>query len=269
MDRGKAKQNKQSQQWKPYQQAKQDNKKPQQQPQLWQDRQLRDYRKANGLCYSCGEKFVPGHMQVCTKRTKPQVNALVVNDLDRELPDEVLNELPTEDALQEDFGQLSLNAISGSDTLKCIKLKARVRDKTMLILIDSGSTHSFVSSNFVQLAHIPTVSIPAKKVQVATGEWIGTNRMASNLHWYCQGHTLTTNMVVLDMHTYDAILGYDWLTAHNPMNCDWEQKTLEFSENGKLIKLQGLQQLPPQVNDMTATKVYKAAQSNDVWAYML
>lgn len=59
---------------------------------LWQDRQLRDYRKANGLCYSCGDKFVPGHMAVCPKRNKPQVNALAVNDLDRELSDEVLNE---------------------------------------------------------------------------------------------------------------------------------------------------------------------------------
>jgi hypothetical protein len=31
-------------------------------------------------------------MAVCPKRNKPQVNALAVNDLDRELSDEVLNE---------------------------------------------------------------------------------------------------------------------------------------------------------------------------------
>lgn len=28
---------------------------------LWRDRQLRDYRKANNLCFHCGEKFEPGH----------------------------------------------------------------------------------------------------------------------------------------------------------------------------------------------------------------
>ena len=65
---------------------------------------MRDYRKANGLCFNCGEKFVPGHLEVCTKRNKPWANAIIINDLDGELLDEVLNELAAEDALQEEFG---------------------------------------------------------------------------------------------------------------------------------------------------------------------
>jgi len=116
---------------------------------LWNDRQLRDYRKANGLCFHCGEKFIPGHLEVCTKRNKPKLNALAINDLDRELTDEVLNDLAAEDALHEEFCQLSLNAISTRDKADCIKLRTRVKDKTMLILIDSGSTHSFISTQFV------------------------------------------------------------------------------------------------------------------------
>lgn len=87
-----------------YNQTQQEVKTTQPQSMLWKDRQLRDYRKANGLCYGCGDKFVPGHLEVCTKRNKPQANALVINDLDRELSDEVLNELATEDVLQEEFG---------------------------------------------------------------------------------------------------------------------------------------------------------------------
>jgi hypothetical protein len=35
-------------------------------------------------------------------------------------------------------------------------------------------------------------------------------------------------MRVLDMTSYDAILGYDWLKAHSPIVCHWEHKTLEF-----------------------------------------
>jgi hypothetical protein len=131
-----------------------DSKPPQQQSLLWQDRQLRDYRKANNLCYACGEKFVPGHMAVCSKRNKPQANALAVNDLDRDLPDEVLNDLATEDALEEEFGQLSINAISSTQQKDCMQIQAQVRDKTMIILMDSGSSHSFISSHFVDLAHI-------------------------------------------------------------------------------------------------------------------
>lgn len=146
---------------------------------------MRDYRKANGLCYSCGEKFVPGHVEVCTKRNKPQVNALVINDLDRELPDEVLNQLEAEEILKEEFGQLSLNALTSSENNSCIKLKAKVKHKVMLILIDSGSSHSFISSQFIKLAQLPTVQTQTRKVKLANGVWLLTNQKVSQLHWYC------------------------------------------------------------------------------------
>ena len=179
--------------------------------------QVRDYRKANGLYFSYGEKCVPGHMEVCSKRNKPQTNAIIMKDLDKELSDEVLNDLAIEDALHEEFYQLSLNAITISDTTNCIKLKTRVKDKVMLILIDSGSTHSFISSQFVTMAKIPTVPMKPKKVKLDNREWIETNKQVSNPQWYCQGHTLSSDMVVLYMHPYDAILGFDWLQAHSPM----------------------------------------------------
>lgn len=213
-----------------YNQQRMEYKQPQQTSQLWRDRQLRDYRKANNLCYSCGEKYVPGHNEVCAKKQKPQMNALALNelDLDRELSEETLNALDTEDKLHEEFCQLSINAMSSQDTLSCVKLKARVKDKVMIILMDSGSSHSFISSTFVQLAQLPTATIPAKRVKLANGAWMETTQQVSKLKWYCQGHTLTTDMVVIDMQPYDAILGYDWLKTHSPMNCDWEHTTITF-----------------------------------------
>jgi len=50
--------------YRQFNQPKQDLKTVQQTTISWKDRQLRDYRKANGLCFSCGEKFVPRHMAV-------------------------------------------------------------------------------------------------------------------------------------------------------------------------------------------------------------
>ncbi|XP_066392625.1 protein argonaute PNH1-like [Miscanthus floridulus] len=170
---------------------------------LWRDRQLRDYRKVNGLCYTCGEKFEPGHIEVCSKRTKPHNNALVVNDLDRELSDDVLNQLAIEDALPEQFCQLSLNALTSTDTSNNIKLKTRVKNKFMLTLLDSGSSHSFVSAQFTQLAGLPTVPMSPRKVKLANGEWIVADRM-----------------------------------RHSPMQCDWHLKTLAFEVNGRPVKLQ-------------------------------
>lgn len=69
---------------------KSDTKVPTGNTLLWKERQLREYRKANGLCYYCGDKYEPGHAEKCPERTKPQINALALNSLDVILDDEVL-----------------------------------------------------------------------------------------------------------------------------------------------------------------------------------
>jgi hypothetical protein len=61
------------------------------------------------------------------------------------------------------------------------------------------------------MAQIPTIPMAPKRVKLANREAIVTDQQVANLQWYCQGHTLSSDMVVLDMHPYDAILGVDCL----------------------------------------------------------
>jgi hypothetical protein len=96
-----------------------------------------------------------------------------------------------------------------------------------------------------------------------------TTEKVENLQWYIQGHTLSSDMVVLDMGPYDAIIGYDWLKKNSPMQFDWNQKTIQFSLHGKTVKLQGLLEPPLQATPISATQVYKAARGNDTWAYVI
>lgn len=133
-------------------------------------RQLRDYRRANNLCYSCGEKYEPGHQAVCPKKQQPQVNALVINDLDKEeITEDMIQHLDEEDNLAATFCQLSLNTLTTVDSSNSIKLRTLVKNKVMLILVDSGSSHSFVSEQFTELAKLPTVQVPARQVKLANG----------------------------------------------------------------------------------------------------
>ena len=201
---------------------------------------MRDYRRANNLCFACGDKFEPGHQENCPKHHKAQVHALVINDLDtnkEEITEDMLNQLAIDDTLAQDFCHLSLNALSSMDTDNSMKLKALVQDKVMLTLLDSGSSHSFISSNFVKLAKLATVPIPTRTVRLANGDMLTTTAKVQNLQWYIQGHTLCSDMIVLDMTTYDAILGYDWLKQQGPMEVDWSNKTLKFHIHNKPVKL--------------------------------
>jgi hypothetical protein len=197
------------------------------------------------------------------------VNALALNDLDREISEDMLNELAIDESLTENFGQLSLNALSGTQSADSIQLKATVLNKTMLILVDTGSSHCFVSSHFVNLNKLPTVPIPPQKVKLANGNWMAATQQVKGLEWYIQGHTFHTDMIVLDLLPYDAILGFNWLKTNSPMQCDWQAKTLQFQHGTKDVLLQGIQPQPMTINTISAKQIYKSSQGNDIWAFVI
>ena len=236
---------------------------------MWKERQKRDYCRANGLCYWCNEKYDPAHAEVCTKRPKAQANALSLNNLDVDLNENILAQLELEDALSQDFGQLSLNALAGTSQGQAMRVRALVKNKVMLLLVDSGSSHSFISSSFLHKIGIPSVPCDAKTVKMANGSTLLTDHIVPALEWWSNGHTITTPMRVLDLDAYDAILGYAWLQSNSPMVCDWEARTIEFEQGSKKIKLQGVPTPPPTLNSVTLDTFCKWVQGNEVWAIAL
>jgi hypothetical protein len=48
------------------------------------------------------------------------------------------------------------------------------------------------------------------------------------LVWWANGHTLQTDIKVLPLRAYDAILGYDWLKPHSPMTGHWDNRTMSI-----------------------------------------
>jgi hypothetical protein len=127
------------------------------------------------------------------------VHALAINDLDQNLTEEVLNQLEVEDTLAEDLLHLSLNAISGTESTECIKIRSLVNDKLMLILLDSGNSHSFVSTSFVAQAGLSPVPTMARQVHLPNGQVLISDQMVHQLEWWCQGFTLATDMRVLEL----------------------------------------------------------------------
>jgi hypothetical protein len=110
-------------------------------------------------------------------------------------------------------------------------------------LIDSGSTHTFVTRSFAQRAGCQKSEAPALSVKVANGQYMISNSQVKGLQWWTQGHTFNTDMRVLDIGAYDAILGIDWLKRQGKMTCDWTLKSISFQHYGQDITLQGIVQL--------------------------
>lgn len=112
---------------------------------------------------------------------------------------------------------LSAHALDGSDAPSTIRLRALVGNQVMLLLLDSGSTHSFVGRSFVERVGAATQELPPVEVRVANGDRLTCSRIVPDLKWWMNGHTFSTPMQELELRAYDGILGMDWLAQHSPM----------------------------------------------------
>src|SRR6185503_10318846 len=83
------------------------------------------------------------------------------------------------------------------------------------VLFDSGASHSFISSSFVEKHKIPTVLLKTPLLTRTPGGDIryqlGCLRVRINL----SGVEFLADLVVLKSEGIDVILGMDWLSKHN------------------------------------------------------
>jgi hypothetical protein len=114
---------------------------------VWKDRQLRDYRKANGLCFRYGEKFDPTHQ--CNKKTNAELHAMMTECTPEILSDEVLNMLEQQDIAEAQQLSLPIHALASTESSDTIWLRAVVGNQVLLILVDSGSTGSFLNASML------------------------------------------------------------------------------------------------------------------------
>ncbi|XP_073360126.1 uncharacterized protein [Aegilops tauschii subsp. strangulata] len=174
--------------------------------------------------------------------------------------------LDTPAAQEPECCSLSQHAVSGHEAPSTIRLRAQVGDQVMLLLVDSGSTHSFISEAFVAHVSVQPEALPAVSVRVANGQRLHCDKIVRSLPWQVPGHTFHTDLRVLQLSAYDGVLGMDWLSQHSPMNCHWQLKTISFQTEGKTVHLQGVRasELHP-ISELDAYELHRMEVANDIW----
>uniref|UniRef100_A0A2C9UNY7 Ty3 transposon capsid-like protein domain-containing protein n=1 Tax=Manihot esculenta TaxID=3983 RepID=A0A2C9UNY7_MANES len=116
-------------------------------------------RKKLALYFKCNEKFRPGHR--CKKLFSIQA---VLEESDDDM------EMEIEEQDQTEVPAISLHAISGFEGPDTMRLRGKLANQFGTILVDSGSTHNFVSEKFARKAGIEPTTSKKIKVLVASGE---------------------------------------------------------------------------------------------------
>ncbi|KAL0537620.1 hypothetical protein IC582_026603 [Cucumis melo] len=127
-----------------------------------------------------------------------------------------------------------------------------------LVLFDSGSSHSFISSAFVlharvevePLHHVLSVSTPS-------GECMLSKEKMKACQIEIAGHVIEVTLLVLDMLDFDVILGMDWLAAnHASIDCSRKEVTFNPPSMASFkFKGGGSRSLPQVISAIRANKL--------------
>ncbi|KAA8522099.1 hypothetical protein F0562_012587 [Nyssa sinensis] len=119
-------------------------------------------RRVKGLCYNYNEKFVPGHR--CKK-------LFLIEACYEEEDGDVIIDM--EESVQEDYKEvleIFLHAISGARTPETMRVKGGVGHISTIVLVDSGSTHNFISETLARKMALQPEKGGKFEVVVASGE---------------------------------------------------------------------------------------------------
>jgi hypothetical protein len=198
---------------------------------------LRAARRAQGLCMRCGGRWALDH------QCPPQVQLHVVQELldILHIDDDVAAAVPAEEPPPEQvFLQLSLAAISGTVQPRTICFWGTIGNQHVKILLDSGSSHTFISTSIAaHCSGIQQLPVPLQ-VQVANGEVLTCSSYIPAASWSIHHCQFTSDLKILPLTSYDMILGLDWLEAHSPMEVHWGQKWIYLPHQGGSVHLVGI-----------------------------
>lgn len=84
---------------------------------------------------------------------------------------------------------LSMNAVSGSDSDNMLKLKGHLKWKLVIILIDSGSTHSFIDLKLVKDLKLLVISVPLVTVTIVDVKKLMVDQKLPQTNWVMQNQS--------------------------------------------------------------------------------
>jgi hypothetical protein len=191
-------------------------------------------KHVNGECYYCPERFSKDH--------KCKTKGVFLLELDDETEAE---------AAAEDLG-ISLHTQTGIDVTNTMKLLVQINDKTLVSLVDNGSTHTFVNTVVVTHHSLPMTPRPGLSVKVANSEHVASPGIYVAMDMIIDAKHLSTNVYVLPMDGFNIVLGVQWLHTLGSIVWDFGSLMMAYLRQGHTVRWTGVGRKSPRYTIVTA-----------------
>jgi len=149
------------------------------------------------------------------------------------------DKLATDDDI-EPLPLISLHAIAGLRTRDTMQVIAQLCHVTVTALLDSGSTHNFVSEAVAAhtgLCFIPRIDLA---VTVANGDRVRCPGVFRNAAFSIDGEPFRADVYVLPLGGHGMVLGTDWLATLGPILWDFGRHTMSLWRSNRRVRWRGV-----------------------------
>jgi hypothetical protein len=133
----------------------------------------------------------------------------------------------------------SLQAVAGVAPADTMQIAVTIGPVSLVALLDSGSTHNFISATAAHQSGVPIQSCPRLTAMVANGERITCAGVLRNAPLHVDGESYPADLFVMPLAGYDVVLGTRWLGALGPIVWDLAHRRMTLQRPGRSISWTG------------------------------
>jgi hypothetical protein len=111
-----------------------------------------------------------------------------------------------------------------------------INDISAVMLFDSGVSHSFISTTYVEIHNLPIALLRCQMIVSSLGGDMPARQLCLKVNLKIRGVDFVANLIVLESRGIDVILGMNWLSKHKVL-IDCTKKFVKLTTpDGKELK---------------------------------
>ncbi|XP_058771346.1 uncharacterized protein LOC131644773 [Vicia villosa] len=195
-------------------------------------------RRAKGLCFKCGGKFHPT-LHKCPERS---MRVLILGEGEGVNEEGEIVSIETVENEEEDEdveAECKIIGVLGSmGEFHTMKIGGKIAGIEVVVLIDSGASHNFISPKITTALGLQITPMAAKTIRLGDGHKVLSKGLCEGVRISLGSQIFVIDALVLELGGLDVVLGVSWLSTLGKVVVDWKDLSMQFLYEGNMINLQ-------------------------------
>ncbi|PNX95310.1 hypothetical protein L195_g018500 [Trifolium pratense] len=195
-------------------------------------------RRAKGLCFKCGGKWHPTQHK-CPERS---LRLLILGEGEKINEDGEIVSMEgevSEGEEEEEVECKSMGVLGSMGGQSTMKIEGKISEVGVLVLIDSGATHNFISPQITTALGLQVTPMSEKQIKLGDGHKITSSGICKNVTIQMEAVSVVVDAWVLELGGMDVVLGVAWLSTLGKVVMDWKTLSMQFMQGSQVVKLHG------------------------------